>query len=138
MFTSHYILEIITYCTLVRNFQAIKILTLHEKLYLPGPILSWRAQKDQVNITFTSTFWLKKTVFPITEKLKTRTFQQPVSIIFPSTFCLKKIRIFHPWKIQNSNILVISNIMFSPTFVSKKRPHFPFPKSWKQEPFSNQ
>ena len=68
--------------------------------------MSWKAQKDQVNIIFSSTFWLKKerishqqkvqnknfsvtskyhlsinvlaqekTVFPISEKVKTRTFQ---------------------------------------------------------------
>ena len=50
-------------------------MSLHGKPYFPGSGISWKAQKDQVNITFTSTFWLKKTVFPITEKLKTRTFK---------------------------------------------------------------
>ena len=34
--------------------------SLHEKPYFPSPRLSWKAQKDQVNITFPSTFWLKK------------------------------------------------------------------------------
>ena len=79
---------------------------LHEKPYFRSPRISWKAQKDQVNIIFPSTFWLKKdhifdrqkvqsknfsvaskyhtstnfltqkrTVFPITEKFKTRTFQ---------------------------------------------------------------
>ena len=135
MFTSHYILEIITYCTLVRNFQAIKILTLHEKLYLPGPILSWRAQKDQVNITFTSTFWLKKTVFPITEKLKTRTFQQPVSIIFPSTFCLKKIPYFP--SLKNSKQQHFSNQQYHvfPNFCLKKKTAFPIPEKLKTRTF---
>ena len=37
-----------------------KILTLHKKPSFPSPRISWKAQKDQVNITFTSTFWLKK------------------------------------------------------------------------------
>ena len=49
----------------------------------------------------------KKTLFPIPEKFKTRTFQWSVNIIFPSTFWLKK------------------------------RPYFPFPKRLKQELFSN-
>ena len=83
---------------------------MQEKPYFPGPEISWKAQapKYQVNIIFTSTFWLKKTVFPITEKFKTRTFQEPVNIIFPSTFSLKK------------------------------RPYFPPPKKTKQELFSHQ
>ena len=34
--------------------------TLHEKPYFPGPGISWKAQKDQVNIIFPSAFWLKK------------------------------------------------------------------------------
>ena len=116
--------------------------------------MSWKAQKDQVNITFTSTFWLKKRpLFPITD---------------PSTFCFKKCRIFHPRKNQNSNKSVASTIIFSLTFVSKrdrishsrkvqnknflvinkyhisinflaqKRPYFPPPKNSKLWLFSNQ
>ena len=34
--------------------------SLHEKPYFPSPGISWKAQKDQVNIIFPSTFWLKK------------------------------------------------------------------------------
>ena len=80
---------------------------LHEKPYFPGPGISRKTQKYQVNITFISTFWIKNycisrhrkaqnknfsviskylisiTAFLITEKLKTRTFQLPVNIIFP-------------------------------------------------------
>ena len=48
---------------------------LHETPYLPGPGISRKTQTYQVNITFISTFWIKKTVFPVTEKVKTRTFQ---------------------------------------------------------------
>ena len=83
-------------------------ISLHEKPYLPDLRISWKVQKDKVNIIFTSTFLLKKTAFPITEKFKTRTFQQPI------------------------------NIIFSLTFFSQKRPYFPSPKSSKQELFSNQ
>ena len=35
-------------------------ITLHEKPYFKGPGISWKAQKDQVNIIFSSTFWLRK------------------------------------------------------------------------------
>ena len=49
--------------------------SLHEKPYLPDLRISWKVQKDKVNIIFTSTFLLKKIAFPITEKFKTRTFQ---------------------------------------------------------------
>ena len=72
---------------------------LHEKPYFPGPGISQKTQRYQVNITFISTFWIKKdcisrhrkaqnknfsviskylisiTAILITEKLKTRTFQ---------------------------------------------------------------
>ena len=52
--------------------------TLHEKPHFPGPGISWKAKKSQVNI------------------------------IFPSTFWLKKYQIFHPEKFQNKNFFVIS------------------------------
>ena len=35
-------------------------LSLYEKPYFPSPGISVKAQKDQVNIIFPSTFWLKK------------------------------------------------------------------------------
>ena len=83
-----------------------KPIALHEEPCFLSPGISWKAQKDQVNIIFPSTFWLKKdhishhrkfqnkkflvfnkyhlsinflaqkkTIFPIFEKFKTRTFQ---------------------------------------------------------------
>ena len=48
---------------------------MHEKPYLLSSGILWKAQKDQVNIIFSSTFWLRKRPFPISEKFKTRTFQ---------------------------------------------------------------
>ena len=61
------------FCLPVKYFHQF---ALHEKPYLPSPGISWKAQKDQVNMFFPSTFSAeKKTVFPISEKLKTRTFQ---------------------------------------------------------------
>ena len=56
--------------TVISSFG--EVITLHEKPYFPSPRISWKAKNDQGNITFPSTFWLKK-VFPITEKFKTRT-----------------------------------------------------------------
>ena len=41
----------------------------------------------------------KKTVYPISEKFKTRTFQYSVNIIFPSTFLLEKRPYFQSPKI---------------------------------------
>ena len=32
--------------------------SLHQKPYFSSPGISWKAQKDQVNIIFPSTFWL--------------------------------------------------------------------------------
>ena len=45
-------------------------LALHKK---PG--MSGEVQKYQLNIIFPSNFWMKKIVFPISEKFKTETFQ---------------------------------------------------------------
>ena len=66
---------------------------------------SKRPSKYHLSIKF---FTEKKTVFPITKKFKTWTFQKSINTIFPSTFWLKK------------------------------RPYFPSRKSSKQELFSNQ
>ena len=48
--------------------------TLHKKSFFQSPEMSGNAQKGQVNIIFPSTFWLKKTVFPISQRFKSRTF----------------------------------------------------------------
>ena len=78
------------------------MIPLYEKPHFPDPGISWKAQKDQVNIIFPLFFHRishlrkvqnknfseiskyrisinilaqKKTIFPISEKFKTRTFQ---------------------------------------------------------------
>ena len=79
------------------------VLSLQEKPYFPGPGISWKAKKDQVNIIFTAIFWLKKD------------------------------RISHHRKVQNKNFSVISKYHLSINFLSQRRPYFPFPKSSKQE-----
>ena len=54
------------------SLQSLKLkVALREKPYLPGPGMSWKTQKDEANVIFSSTFWLKKNAFPIAEKLKT-------------------------------------------------------------------
>ena len=88
-------------------FQS-SIYSLHEKPYFPSPGISWKAQKDQVNIIFPSTFWFKK--YPIS----------------------------HLQKVQSENFSVISNYHFSINFLAQKRPHFPSPDSSKQDLFSYQ
>ena len=45
------------------NHLKISMVSLHEKPYFPSPGISWKAQKDQVNTIFPSTFWLKKRLF---------------------------------------------------------------------------
>ena len=102
---------------------------MHERPHFTGPVISWKAQKDQVNITFTLTFWVKKAVFPITERLKTRTFQYPKNKNFSvaSKYHIsinllhQKDRIFHPRKVQNKNISVISKYYLSTICLKKNR-----------------
>ena len=96
---------------LLNSFSPTKLklfLTLHEKPYFPGPGISWKAPKDQADIIFTS------------------------------AFCLKKDRISNHRKVQNKDFSVNSKNHLSINFLSQKRPYFPFPKSSKEELFSNQ
>ena len=52
--------------------------TLHEKPYFSGPGISWKAQRDQVNITFRSTFSLKeRPCFPSSKSSKQELFGSP-------------------------------------------------------------
>ena len=82
-----------------------KALSLHEKPYFAGPGISWKAQKDQVNITFTSTFYLKKD------------------------------RISHHWKAQNKNFSVISKYHLSIIFLATKKTVFPNTEKFKTRTF---
>ena len=54
----------------------------------------------------------KRPYFPFAKCPKIRTFQRSLIIIFPSMFWLKQDLICHLQKIQNENVLVISNMMF--------------------------
>ena len=46
--------------------------SLHKKPYFHSPAISWKAQKQQVNIIFS--FGSKKTVFPTSEKVQNKNF----------------------------------------------------------------
>ena len=70
--------------------------------------ISWKAQKNQVNI------------------------------IFPLTFWIKKDHISHLRKVQNKSCLVTSKYHFFHQILGSKKTVFPSPESSEQEPFSNQ
>ena len=82
--------------------------SLPEKTYFRGPAISWKSQKDQVNFTFTSAFWLKKD------------------------------DISHHGKVQNKNFSVTSKYHLSIIFLPQEKTMFPIPKISKQELFSSQ
>ena len=77
--------------------------SLPEKTYCRGPGISWKAQKD--NLTFTSTFWLKKD------------------------------RISHNQKVQNKNFSVTSKYQLSINFLSQKKTVFPIPRKFLNKNF---
>ena len=91
-----------------RIFHPLKIIYTARKSYFRSPGVSWKAQKDQVTTIFPSTFWLKKKLY--SPSLKSS---------------------------KNKNFLVISKHDFSINVLAQKTPYFSFPKSSKQEPFSN-
>ena len=74
---------------------------LHQKPYYACPWISWKVKKYQTNIIFSSNFWIKNTVFPISEKFNTRNFQQSVNMVFHakeniiSTFWIKT-KLYYP------------------------------------------
>ena len=60
-----------------------QVQTLHKNPYFPGPGISWKAQKDQENITFTSIFWLRKRpYFPSPKSSKQELFVSPKKELF--------------------------------------------------------
>ena len=79
--------------------------SLQENPYCPSPGISWKAQKDQVNT------------------------------IFPSTFWLKKDHVSHHWKVQNKNISVIIKYHLSIIFLAHKKTVFPISQKFKPTTF---
>ena len=95
-------------------------LSRHEKPYFPSPGISWKAQKDQVNIIFPSTSWLeKRPYFPSPKNSK-----QELSVIskyhLSINFLAQKNRISHFRKDQCKNFSVISKYHISIKFLDQK------------------
>ena len=117
--------------------------TLHEKPYFPGPRISWKAQKDQVNITFPSTFCLKRWPYcPSPKSSKQELFKAQNKnfsvIIFSSTLRLKKYFPSPESSKQELSSTVISKYHLSINFLAQKRPYIPSPENSKQQLSSNQ
>ena len=82
---------------------------LHEKPYFENLGISWKVQKHQVNVIYSSTFLARR-----------------------------RDRIFHHQKVENKNFPVISKYDLSINFLAQKRPYFPSPNISKKELFRNQ
>ena len=70
---------------------------------------SKRPSKYHLSINFLAE---KKTVFPITEKFKTKPFQQSVNIIFPSTFWLRNTIFFTSKNFKKRTFQLSVNMIF--------------------------
>ena len=79
--------------------------SLHEKPCFLSPAISWKAKKDQVNIIFPSTFWLKKRLYS------------------------------HHWKVQNKNFSLTSKYHLSISFLTQKKTVFPTTEKFKTRTF---
>ena len=105
---------------------------MREKPYFPSPGISWKALKDQVNIIFQSTFWLKKGRISHHQKVKNKNFSVTSKYHFSINFLTqKKDRISYHRKVQNKNVSVISNYHLSINFLALKKTVFPIPKKIK-------
>ena len=111
------------------------LVTLHDKLYSVSPGISRKAQKYQVNIIFPSTFWKKKTIFPITKKIQNKNFLVISKYHLSSIFCLKKDGILQVGKVQNINISAISKYHLSIYLLSKKKTVFRISEKFKIRTF---
>ena len=110
--------------------------TLHEKPYFPSPGISWKAQKDQVNIIFPSTFWLKKrSYFPSPKSSKQELLGNQQISSFHQLLDSKKDRIFHHRKVQNKNFPVISKHYISVNFLAQEKTVFPISEKVKTRTF---
>ena len=95
--------------------------SLYDKPYLSSPGISWKAQKDQVNTIFPSTFWLKKRpYFPTPKSPKQELFNSQSILSFHQLFGSKKDRISHSQNDQNKNFSVISKYHISINFLAEK------------------
>ena len=110
--------------------------TLREKPYFPSPTISWKAQKDQVNIIFSSIFWLKKRpYFPSPRRSKQELHINQYISSFHQLLDSKKDRISHHRKVQNKNFSIISKYYLAVNVLAQKKTVFPIPENIKTRTF---
>ena len=125
---------------LFKSYMAISRLTvaLHEKPYFLSSGISWKAKKDQVNIIFPSTSWLKKDRTSHHRKVQNKNFSVISKYhLFHRLLGSKRDRISHHRKVHNKNISVISKYHLYINFMAQITSFF-IPKISKQELFSYQ
>ena len=93
--------------------------SLPEKTYCRGPGISWKAQKD--NLTFTSTFWLKKDRISHNQKVQNKNFSVTSKYQLSINFLLQKKTVSPiPRKFLNKNFPVVSKYHISVKFLAQK------------------
>ena len=118
----------IQYCVNIVNCVPRLLRTQHEKTYLPGPGISWKAQKDQVYIIFSSTFWLKEDRISHHRKVQSKNFSLISKYHLSINFLTQKRPYFHSQKDQNKNFFVFSKYHISINFLTQKHRIFPLQK----------
>ena len=110
--------------------------SLHEKPCFLSPGISWKAQKEQVNIIFPSTFWLKKRSYSHHLKVQNRNFSLTSKYDLSINFLPQKKTVFSTTeKFKNKNFSVISKYhLFHQLLDSKKT----VIEKFQHEIFSNQ
>ena len=101
------------------------IFTLHEKPYFPGPGISWKAQKGQVNIIFPSTFWLKKDSISYHQKVQNKNFSVTNKYHLSINFLTQKRQYFPSLKSSKEELSAISKYHLSINFLAQKKTVFP-------------
>ena len=99
--------------------QAAEKNSLPEKTYFRGPGISWKAQKD--NLTFTSTFWLKKDRISHNQKVQKKNFSVTSKYQLSINVLPQKKTVFPiPRKFLNKNFPVVSKYHISVKFLAQK------------------
>ena len=78
----------------VLNSSNKALFTLHKKPYFLNPGISLKAQNDQLNIIFPSTFWLKKKRIPLHQKIQNKNFSVINKYHISINFLTRKKTIF--------------------------------------------
>ena len=115
----------------------ISLMLLHKKTpHFPGPGISWKDQKHQVNIIFPSTFWLKvRSYFRSPKSSKQEILSNQQILISHQLLDSKKDRISHDRKIQNKGFSVISKHHLFHQLLCSKKTIFPITEKFKTRAF---